>query len=392
VRGVQALMDELLDYSERLTRAALQELPDGEVSFEDWIDDDGIDVGKPIRLFVTLKKKGDHMVADWTGTSPQVRGAINNTFSYTAAATYTGIKSVLSVNMPNNDGVFRAIEVVAPPGTVANGVLPAACAARGLTGFRMLDCMFGALAMLVPDRVFASSDGGNTGVTIGGYDAQRKPFIYVDFMSGSWGGRPWADGIEGNANMFANMASQPIEVLETEHPIQILRYEFVTDGGGAGKHRGGVPYRRDYRFLEAEAILQVRSDRHDHRPYGLHGGQPGKPSQNMLDPDGAQRVLDPKLTMTITRGTVYRHTLPGSGGWGDPLEREPAKVLADVRNEFVSVAAAATEYGVVINPQTWTVDDAATQRRRERMRAQRGWTEPPAVVREVEPVFAEAAE
>ena len=392
VKGVERFMAELLDYSERLTRAALRELPDGEVSFEDWIDDDGIDVGKPIRLFVTLRKKGDHMVADWTGTAPQVRGAINNTFSYTAAATYTAIKSVLSVNMPNNDGVFRAIEVVAPPGTVANGVLPAACAARGLTGFRMLDCCFGALALWLPGKVFAAGDGGNTGITIGGYDRQRKPFIYVDFMSGSWGARPWADGLEGNANMFANMASQSIEVLETEHPVQILRYEFVTDGGGAGQYRGGVPYRRDYRFLEDEAVLQVRSDRHTHRPYGLAGGQPGKPSQNVMDPDGAHRLLDPKLTMTITRGTVFRHCLPGSGGWGDPLERAPAKVLDDVRNEFVSLAAAAAEYGVVIDPASLTVDEAATARRRERLRARRGWTTPPAVVREADPVFAEAAE
>ena len=391
-KGIERFMAELLDYSERLTRACLLELPDGEVSFEDWIDDDGIDVGKPIRLFVTLKKTGDHMIADWTGTAPQVRGAINNTFSYTAAATYTAIKSVLSVNMPNNDGVFRAIEVIAPQGTVANGVLPAACAARGLTGFRMLDCCFGALAMLLPGKVFAAGDGGNTGITIGGYDAHRRPFIYVDFMSGSWGARPWADGLEGNANMFANMASQSIEVVETEHPVQILRYEFVTDGGGAGKFRGGVPYRRDYRFLEDEAVLQVRSDRHTHRPYGLEGGQPGKPSQNVMDPEGAHRSLDPKLTMSIKRGMVFRHCLPGSGGWGDPLEREAAKVLADVRNEFVSLAAAATEYGVVIDPQSLTVDDAATARRRARMRAQRGWTTPPAVVREVEPVFTEAAE
>jgi N-methylhydantoinase B len=391
-KGVERFMAELLDYSERLTRETLKELPDGEVSFEDWIDDDGIDVGKPIRLFVTLKKKGDHMIADWTGTAPQVRGAINNTFSYTAAATYTAIKSILSVNMPNNDGVFRAIEVIAPPGTVANGVLPAACAARGLTGFRMLDCCFGALAMLLPGKVFAAGDGGNSGITIGGYDARRKPFIYVDFMSGSWGGRPWADGLEGNANMFANMASQSIEVVEIEHPVQILRYEFVTDGGGAGKYRGGVPYRRDYRFLEDEAVLQVRSDRHTHRPYGLEGGQPGKPSQSVMDPEGAHRLLDSKLTMTIKRGMVFRHCLPGSGGWGDPLERDPAKVLADLRNEFVSLAAAATEYGVVIDPATLTVDEPATSRRRARMRAQRGWTTPPAVVREVEPVFTEAAE
>jgi N-methylhydantoinase B len=111
-----------------------------------------------------------------------------------------------------------------------------------------------------------------------------------------------------------------------------------------------------------------------------------------MDPEGAHRVLDPKLTMTITRGTVFRHQLPGSGGWGDPLEREPEKVLADVRNEFVSIAAAASEYGVVIDPGTLAVDDAATRRRRERLRARRGWTTPPQVVREVEPVFAEAAE
>src|SRR5947208_12954342 len=111
VRGVEAFMDELLDYSERLTRAALLELPDGEVSFEDWIDDDGVDVGKPIRLFVTLRKQGDRMVVDWTGTNPQVRGAINNTLSYTKSASYTGIRSVLPGNIPNNEGVFRAIEV-----------------------------------------------------------------------------------------------------------------------------------------------------------------------------------------------------------------------------------------------------------------------------------------
>src|SRR5262249_54570942 len=144
--------------------------------------------------FVTLTKKGDGIVADWTGTSPQVKGAINNTLSFTKAATYTAIRSVLPQTIPSNEGVFRAIEVKAPPGTIANAVLPAACAARGLTGFRMVDCAFGALAMMLPDRVFAASDGGNSGVSIGGYTAERKPFIFVDFACGAWGGRPWADG------------------------------------------------------------------------------------------------------------------------------------------------------------------------------------------------------
>ena len=262
-------LNEVIDYAERLTRAAIQELPDGEWSFEDWIDDDGVDYGKPIRLFVTITKKGGHMVVDWTGTNPQVKGAINNTLSFTKAASYTGIRSVLPPGIPNNEGVFRAIEVICPPGTVGNGVLPAACAARGLTGFRMTDCMFGALAMMLPDRVKAAGDGGNTGISIGGYDSARKPFVYVDFTCGAWGARPFADGLDGNSHMFANMASHSIEVTEAEQPIQLLAYEFVADKAGAGKYRGGVPFLRDYKFLEAEGMLQVRSDRRDHRPFGL---------------------------------------------------------------------------------------------------------------------------
>ena len=160
---VGVYMEAVIDYAERLTRAALSELPDGTWSFEDWIDDDGIDIGKPIRLFVTFTKKGDSMHADWTGSAEQVKGAINNTLSFTKAATYCAVRSILPSGIPNNEGVFRAIEVTAPPGTIANSVLPAACAARGLTGFRMVDCAFGALAQCAPDKVFACSDGGQYG-------------------------------------------------------------------------------------------------------------------------------------------------------------------------------------------------------------------------------------
>ena len=377
---VTELMHEVVDYAERLTRAAIRELPDGAYSFEDWIDDDGIDVGQPIRLFVSLSKQGDSIHADWTGSSPQVKGAINNTLSFTKAATYCAIRSILPPGIPNNQGVFRAIEVVAPPGTIANAVLPAACAARGLTGFRMVDCCFGALAMMVPDKVFAASDGGNTGISIGGYYPDRTPFIYVDFTCGTWGGRPFADGLDGNSNMFANMASTSVEITEAEQPLQLLAYEFVPDKAGAGKYRGGTPYRRDYRFLEAEAVLQVRADRHTFRPYGLYGGQPGKASWNALNPDGEHRPLPSKLTMTITRGDVFRHEVAGAGGWGDPLERDPAAVLKDVRNAFLSQQVAADAYGVVIDVQSWSVDAAATQQRRDAMRTARGWAETPKVL------------
>ena len=359
----QFLVD-FVDYTERVTKAALLELPDGEWSFEDWIDDDGVDVGQPIRLFVKFNKKGDRLFADWTGTSKQVKGAINNTLSFTKAATYCGVKCILPSDIPANEGFFRCVEVKAPPGTIANGVLPAACAARGLTGFRMVDCVLGALAMMLPDKVMAASDGGNTGISIGGYDSERNPFIYVDFACGTWGARPWADGLSGNSNLFANMATQSIEVCEAENPVEILAYEFVADKAGAGKFRGGAPYRRDYKLLEAEAVLQVRSDRKVFRPYGLYGGNPGASSSNTLNPGRDARPLDSKLTMTMYSGDVLRHELAGGGGWGDPLERDPESVLWDVRNELVSVKSARDDYGVIVQSDGWQIDYNATEKLR----------------------------
>jgi N-methylhydantoinase B len=359
--GVRTLMSETMDYSERLTRHCLTELPDGEATFTDWIDDDQIDVGKPIPLVCTVRKRGDRMDFDWTGSALQVKGAINNTWSYTAAASFTAAKSVLSVNMPNNDGVFRPITVIAPPGTITHGLLPAACAARGLTGFRCCDAAFGALAQLYPDRVFAAGDGGNAGVSVGGYDKNRKPFIYVDFFSGGWGARPWADGLEGNTTMFANMASFSIEVIEAENPLEVLENGYVPDTGGAGKYRGGVAMRKTWRMLEEDGILQVRSDRQKHLPYGLQGGGPGAPGRTVLNPDTPQeQVLHAKLTMRFRRGEVFLLQLPGSGGWGNPFDRDLTLVAQDLRNGLVTIEGAARNYGVVAHGDPPEIDLDAT--------------------------------
>ena len=363
----RSMMREMLDYTERMTKAALRQLPDGEYDFEDWIDDDGVDFGKPIRLFVTVRKSGDRIAFDWAGSAPQVKGAINATLSVTAATSFTAIRSILPSDIPNNDGTFRAVEVTAPRGSIANMELPGACAARGLTGFRMLDCAFGALAKMAPDKVCAASDGGNVGVSVGGYRADRSPFIYVDFTCGTWGGRPFADGLEGNASLLANMAAQSVEVSEIENPVEILANELVTDACGAGRFRGGAPFYRDYRMNEEEGIVQVRSDRQTHRPYGLYGGKPGAPGAVVLNPEEEAKTLTSKVTMTCRRGDVVRWVLPGGGGWGDPLDRDPQRVLRDVRNELVSPAAAERDYGVVVDTERWVVDEAAT----ERLRAQR---------------------
>ncbi len=369
---VRRLMDEALDYSERLTRQCLAELPDGEASFTDWIDDDQIDAGKPIRLVCTVRKQGERMSFDWTGSADQVKGAINNTWSYTAAASFTAAKSVLSANMPNNDGVFRAISVTAPPGTITNALPPAACAARGLTGFRCADAAFGALAMLYPDRVFAASDGGNTGITVGGYDEARRPFIYVDFLSAAWGARPWADGLEGNTTMFANMASFSVEVIEAENPLEVLDSEFVPDTGGPGRFRGGAALRRTWRMRATEGILQVRADRQTHRPYGLQGGGPGASGRSLLDPGTAsEQTLHAKITMPFRRGEVFRHDLPGGGGWGAALSRDLARVGKDLRDGLVTIAGAARDYGVVARGDPPDIDVAATEALRARLRATR---------------------
>jgi N-methylhydantoinase B len=369
---VVALMAATMDYSERLTRHCLSELPDGEATFTDWIDDDQIDIGVPIPLVCTVRKHGDAMEVDWTGSAPQVKGAINNTWSYTAAMSFTAVKSVLSINMPNNDGVFRPIKVIAPSGTITNGKLPAACAARGLTGFRGVDCCFGALAQLYPDRVYAASDGGNTGITIGGYDKELRPFIYVDFLSGCWGARPWEDGLDGNTSMFANMASFSVEVIEAENPLEVLDYEFVPDTGGAGRFRGGMSQRKTWRMLADEGILQVRADRQTHRPYGLYGGGPGAAGRNVLDPGlPTEEKLHAKLTMTLRKGQVFRHELPGAGGWGDALTRDLSLVAKDLRDGLVTIEAAAHDYGVVARGDPPVIDEPATETLRAKLRATR---------------------
>ncbi len=375
---VVACWVELLDYTERLARAEIAAWPDGVYTFTDWIDGDGID-DRPIPIRVRVEVRGDSLHVDFAGSSPQVKGAINSTLSFTRSAVYLTVRSLMETEIPNNAGYFRPITVSAPPASIVNPVLPAATAARGLTGFRIIDTMFGALAPVRPDRVPAACEGGNTGVSIGGYDAERRPFIFVEFVCGTGGARPTLDGVDGHTNPGVCMANVPCEVVEVEAPVVIDAYGFVPDTGGPGRHRGGLALARQYRFVEAEAILQVRSDRREHRPWGLAGGGEGAPSRNTLNPDGEARELPSKFTMTIRRGDTLRHQQPGGGGYGDPLTRDPAAVREDVLDEKVSVTHARDAYGVVLDPATGEVDPAATADLRRRLRSERSGARPPAV-------------
>ena len=367
---LKAGFDQLLDYAERLTRAEIAAFPDGVYPFTDVIDDDGIDPG-PIPITLTVTVSGERLVADFEGTAPQVRGAINSALSFTKSAVYACLRCLMRPDVPTNSGFFRAVEVRVPPATLANPVMPAPVAARGLTGFRLANAIMGALAQMVPGRVPACEVGGDTGVSIGGYRPDRSPFVFLEFLFSGWGGRPDRDGIDGCASIVVNFSNNPAEVVEAEYPLQILRYGFLPDTGGPGKYRGGLSIVREYRFTEAEGVLQIRSDRHRSRAYGLAGGTPGAPSQNTLNPGGEARVLPSKTLLNIRSGDILRHVMAGAGGHGDPFTRNPEKVLEDVRDEKVTLAAAERDYGVAIDSETWAVDHGKTGELRRNLLAKK---------------------
>ncbi len=363
------ITDAILDYAEELTRAELRGFPDGEYEWADYLDDDGFDSG-PIRLHVTLRKKGDSIIVDFSGTCPQVKGAINCDLGFTIGRTMTVLTTGFQSNPPLNAGFFRPITVVAPPGSVFNPLPPAPVAARGLTATRLEDLVWGAMAKMLPDRVFACGVGTEAGICIAGYYADGKPFAYLEFIHGSWGGRPGKDGIDGCTYPdLPSYSNAPVEILEVEQPFLIEEYGFVPNTGGAGKYRGGLAKRRSYRLTGAdEAALQLRCDRQRFHPFGLWGGKPGTFGRDMFNPGAEERILPAKGMFTLKKGDLFAHVGPGAGGWGDPLEREPELVLDDVKNEKFTPDYVEREYGVVIDMKRMRVDYPATKRLRATLR------------------------
>ena len=360
---VDAYMQELLDYAERMTRQEIKGWPKGTYRFVDHIDDDGFsDEPIPIKVAITVNGDGTLLV-DYTGSSPQVRGALNSTLSFTHSLTYLSVRCVLAKDLPNNVGLFRCIKVKAPEASVLNPVMPGPCAARALTGYRVFDTMLGALAQIVPDRVPAAGEGGNSVICISGLRPNRQPFIIVDMICGAWGGRPDKDGVEAVTNASQNLSNMPVEVMEAEHPVRIEDYSFVPDSCGAGRYRGGVGIRRSYRILADEALLQMRTDRVRFAPYGLAGGSPGGRSRNFMEVGNERKALPGKITTRIDKGTLIIHEQAGAGGFGDPFARDPQDVIEDVLDGKITAAYAAEQHAVVLAP-SGQLDAAATVRLR----------------------------
>ena len=363
----------LHDYAERLARAEFRDIPDGTYRFTDHIDGLGADP-QEIVLEAAVTIEGDGVCVDWTGSSAQVEGGINSPLPFTKACAYVALRSIMPAEVPNCFGYTRAIDTVAPLGSIANPVLPGPCGARGITGYRMVDCLFGALAQAVPDRVRADGSGGSTLPTISGW-RDGTPFVFCETFMGNSGGSSASDGQDGAPHTGANQCNVPVEMIESTYPLRIDSYGLVPDTGGPGKYRGGLSLVREYRVLAETAELNVRSDKRRRPPHGLYGGKEGAPSWNVINPGSEDRVL-PVLLMAPERlkcGDVFRTILPGAGGYGVPLERDPERVLDDVIAEKVSVERAAADYGVVIEAgEPPTLDAAATTELRRQIQASGG--------------------
>ena len=355
-------------YAEKLARAEIAAIPDGTYDFSNYIDGFG-ENPEPILFSVRVTVKDEEVVVDWTGTSPEVGAGINAPFPFTKAAVYTSLRSVMSEDIPNAQGFTNPITVIAPEGTIVRPQSPAACGARGITGFRMIDCLMGALAQAWPDRVAADGSGGSTIPAIGG-TVDGEPYVFVETMMGVNGGTSRHDGQDGVAHLGANQSNIPIEVIESSYPLMVEKYGMVRDTGGTGKHRGGLAIERQFRFLGNKGLLTIRSDKRDHLPFGLFGGMEGTGSLNVINPGmPGETVLPVLLTkpFVLRQDDVYRHILASGGGYGDPLERAPEDVLQDVILDRVSPEMALRQYGVVITcpqgrPQ---LDMAATIAARE---------------------------
>jgi N-methylhydantoinase B len=275
----------------------------------------------------------------------------------------------MPAELPNTAGFFRPVRFILPEGTIINPSFPGAVGAMGVSGYRLTDCIFGALAQIVPEAVRAASEGGTTRYTLASRDG-GGPRILSEALVGAWGGHSRFDGIDGVANIAANMANSPVEMVEATYPVMVEEYAYEPDTEGPGRHRGGLGVRRQIRVLSPDgAILQVRSGRTTQRPWGIAGGGEGTSCQNVLNPGTPEeRNMRGLETIHVPYGTVYRHVTPGAGGYGCASDRDPQLVAHDVRNGKISVARAREVYRVGISPDG-VIDYAKTAQLRKKHEA-----------------------
>jgi len=318
---VSRYMEEMLRYTERMTRGLLLKIPDGEYSFTDYLDNDGIEQ-KPIPISVKITIQADKARVDFTGSAPQQKGSVNAVYAITLSAVFYVFRCLIGLDVPNNSGCLVPIEVIAPPGTIVNALHPAPVAGGNVeTSQRIVDVLLGAMARAVPALVPAASQGTMNNVTIGGHDSIRgTPFAYYETIGGGMGARPNQHGPSAVHSHMTNTLNTPVEALEYAYPLRVLRYEIRPGSGGKGHFNGGDGLIRDIQVL-SQALVTLLSERRTTVPYGLDGGQPGKSGRNLVLRNKDEISLPGKGDIDLLPGDILSIRTPGGGGYGNPATK-----------------------------------------------------------------------
>lgn len=315
---VSAYMEHLLAYTEKMTRILLSTIPDGVYSYQDYLDDDGIEPDAiPIRVTITVQ--ADRATVDFTGSAPQQTGSVNAVYAITLSAVYYVFRCLIGLDVPNNSGCLRPIQVIAPEGTIVNSRRPAPVAGGNVeTSQRIVDVLLGALARAFPERIPAASQGTMNNLTIGGWDHKRqKYFTYYETIAGGAGALFNAPGASAVHSHMTNTLNTPVEAIEYSYPLRVVRYGIRQESGGAGRWHGGNGIQRDIQVL-CNAQVTMLSDRRKIAPYGLSGGCAGTVGKNILIQNGNEIALDGKVTFYINANDIVSIQTPGGGGFGTP--------------------------------------------------------------------------
>ncbi|GAA0348348.1 hydantoinase B/oxoprolinase family protein [Oceanobacillus oncorhynchi subsp. oncorhynchi] len=321
----QSSLDELLLYTERKVKEGIKKIPNGTYEFIDYLDDDGINLNTKIPIKVRIIVDNEFIHLDFTGTSKQVTGGINVVYTALLATIYYALKVVIDPTIPSNSGYYGAIKVTAPEGTIVNAVSPAPVGGRTDACQRIVDVIFGALSEAVPEKVVAGCNSAVTTVLFSGYDNERdKYFVYPESIGGGLGARYNKDGLDGVHVHVTNSSNLPIESMEMEYPLLLDKFELRNDSGGAGKFRGGLGIRRDYKVLN-DVEFATHGDRQVIPPWGLFGGREGQCGEFVINPDtkNEKKLETGKVSdVSLKSGDILSVRTPGSGGYGNPEERD----------------------------------------------------------------------
>jgi N-methylhydantoinase B len=316
--NVNHYMAAMLAYTERMTRNLLVGIPDGEYSFSDYLDNDGIG-DEPVLIAVKIEILGDHAVVDFSDSALQQRGSINAVYAITLSAVYYVFRCLIGLDVPNNAGCLAPITVITPPGSVVNAQHPAPVAGGNVeTSQRITDVLLGALAKALPEKVPAASQGTMNNITIGGYDhSLNTPFAYYETIGGGMGALPDRDGVSAIHSHMTNTLNTPAEAMEYAYPLRVLRYQIRQSSGGKGKFKGGDGIIRDIQVL-TDAQVTLLTERRKRTPYGINGGQPGSTGKNIVIRNGDEISLPGKGSFTLKSGDILSIQTPGGGGFGKP--------------------------------------------------------------------------